>query len=1184
VTLVRPEVIDACTNGDLATVQVRINGGAWGPIPVLPFDADSGTTLVVDYRATDICGNVSEVVRREYDLTDRIPPYAICETFRVASLGANCRLRIHAEAFDDGSWDNCGIERMEVRRMTPACDIGTAFGPFVDFCCEDAVQAPVDINNHPTQIIFRVTDTSGNTNECMVRVRVEDKLPPVTQNLPNLTIDCNDEILHWSGWAAVPANSTLSAARLDELDELFGRLVAAEIGDNSGRRPISVATGNARIAGVQTGFAFLDGTYYDNCLNTACIEFVRRAGFVAGPDCRTGVITRTFTVTDRGGNVRTVTQSITVTNFYPFMGGPNRWSTTNNAYNATGYYTTFRSGSTTSTDPRTWPIYAPTSGAAGTQNGNNEYGEPRSVFRALGTGGATSVTATGANGYPTRFDMVWPADLDVTDCAQGLDPDALAANAATRTGARPYLWREDVCSTVGVTYDEWVFDFEAGCKKVIRKWKAIDWCQPQSITNPWFQHQVIKVVDTQGPSFVSVTATVRPGTDVTAQCGQTEAVVFEFLEGCENGAVRFVVEAFDACATDAEVDAIRWSWEITPAGGGLITSAGQNIPRGNTLTFNQNLPRTLPGGAAHSIKFIAEDGCGNKSTCVIPFRVEDRKKPTPIAFTNLSTEVMPEGPAAGSVQVMASLFNNGSNDNCTVTGFRLGQFTQAGQDTYTGGPRHLRTPVNTHTSLIFVCKASLLPAGLSADEARQENATQYRLVNPGQVVEVAFWAGDEYGNWDYTIVAVRVDNNMGADCDEGSFTGVVAGLIKTEIEEAVEFADVDVMVSGFSAGYTNMTNVTGTYQVTVPLMNNYTVAPERNDAIRNGVNVQDIIAIQRHILGVERLTSPYQQIAADANRSNTITAQDLVDIRRVLLNPVGFTNNTSWRFVDAEYTFNDPLNALSENFPETITINPMDDDRMNVDFVGVKIGDVNNSVRANSSSLNGTTSRSRAMELVAAEMNLKAGNEYTVSFRSEDIANVEGYQFTLNFDASKVAFAGYNAVGLNLTDENFGFALLEEGMVTTAWHTLDAVELTGSDVLFTMTFRALGEAKLSEVLRATSSFTEAMAVSNGTAIGLNLVFETNAGIVSGDVYELFQNQPNPFANETIIGFTLPESMNATLSVFDVTGKMVKMIEGNYAKGMNNVIIKRSELPASGVLYYQLEAGDFRATKKMIIIE
>jgi hypothetical protein len=55
-------------------------------------------------------------------------------------------------------------------------------------------------------------------------------------------------------------------------------------------------------------------------------------------------------------------------------------------------------------------------------------------------------------------------------------------------------------------------------------------------------------------------------------------------------------------------------------------------------------------------------------------------------------------------------------------------------------------------------------------------------------------------------------------------------------------------------------------------------------------------------------------------------------------------------------------------------------------------------------------------------------------------------------------------------------------------------------------------------------------------------------------------------------------------VFDVTGKVVKQLTSEYAKGINTIVLAKNELSASGVLYYTLESGDFTATKKMIIIE
>ena len=85
-------------------------------------------------------------------------------------------------------------------------------------------------------------------------------------------------------------------------------------------------------------------------------------------------------------------------------------------------------------------------------------------------------------------------------------------------------------------------------------------------------------------------------------------------------------------------------------------------------------------------------------------------------------------------------------------------------------------------------------------------------------------------------------------------------------------------------------------------------------------------------------------------------------------------------------------------------------------------------------------------------------------------------------------------------------------------------------------------------------------------------------------FALYQNTPNPYAGQTVIGFKLPEASKATLSVYDVTGKVLKIVEGEYSQGYNEVKLTSSDLNATGVLYYQLDTKTYTATKKMIVIE
>jgi hypothetical protein len=85
----------------------------------------------------------------------------------------------------------------------------------------------------------------------------------------------------------------------------------------------------------------------------------------------------------------------------------------------------------------------------------------------------------------------------------------------------------------------------------------------------------------------------------------------------------------------------------------------------------------------------------------------------------------------------------------------------------------------------------------------------------------------------------------------------------------------------------------------VPFLGNYTVTPMKDNDPLNGVSTFDLVLINKHILGLEPLSTPYKMIAADANNSRSITTFDIVELRKLILGIyTELPNNTSWRFVD----------------------------------------------------------------------------------------------------------------------------------------------------------------------------------------------------------------------------------------------------------------------------------------------
>jgi hypothetical protein len=170
----------------------------------------------------------------------------------------------------------------------------------------------------------------------------------------------------------------------------------------------------------------------------------------------------------------------------------------------------------------------------------------------------------------------------------------------------------------------------------------------------------------------------------------------------------------------------------------------------------------------------------------------------------------------------------------------------------------------------------------------------------------------------------------------------VAGVIATEEDEAIK--GVTVEVSGNTSWQTQTTAIDGVYAFIInDPETSATITPTKDDDLLNGVTTFDLVLIAKHILGVQPLDSPYKLIAADANGSGTISTLDLIFLRKAILGVNDyFPNNSSWRFIPADYDFPDEENPWLEAFPETIDFNTSEGPIL-LDFTGIKIGDVNGS-------------------------------------------------------------------------------------------------------------------------------------------------------------------------------------------------------------------------------------------------
>jgi len=438
-------------------------------------------------------------------------------------------------------------------------------------------------------------------------------------------------------------------------------------------------------------------------------------------------------------------------------------------------------------------------------------------------------------------------------------------------------------------------------------------------------------------------------------------------------------------------------------------------------------------------------------------------------------------------------------------------------------------------------------------------------VDASGFVEVPIYVWDECGNIDFCLVNLRI-------IDNGGGSNMIAGSIETE--QGIKVENIQAHLGGLhNINMDYMTDNNGQFAfANAPQYLDYEISGEKNDDYLNGVSTLDLVKIQQHILGQELLDSPYKMIAADVTNDKNITALDLIDIRKLILGiTTEYPSKGSWTLVDASQD-QSLTTANPWMYNESRTVTDLQSDMMDIDFIAVKNGDVTDSATANLKGT-GTDTESRGAEVIElgyADRYVEQGEmvEITLSTERNDIY---GYQFTMDTRGLELT----SVEGSGITESNVG---VFNNKLTMSYNSNTTI---AKGEVVTLSFEAKGEGMISDLVTINSGITRAEAY---VGEDLEIVNIAMRGGENGSDFALHQNEPNPFVSETTIGFDLPESGTATMTLYDVTGKVLKVIEDDFAAGFNTIMINKADLGVTGMVYYKLQAKDHTATRHMIMIE
>lgn len=568
---------------------------------------------------------------------------------------------------------------------------------------------------------------------------------------------------------------------------------------------------------------------------------------------------------------------------------------------------------------------------------------------------------------------------------------------------------------------------------------------------------------------------------------------------------------------------VRWNTSQTP-----------------TQYSNAQLPR-----GHHKIIWTAEDGCGNTATCQYDFTIRDGLPP---ALACIGAPLLRKIGSDHTRQVELLEISHEATDNYSPSN-RL-EYSLRRSGTGTGFP--VDSSGQPNRSITFDCD----DLGLQG---------------------LQLWVRDQDKNASSCQVIVTLQDPDGI-CTEALPT--VGGTITTALTAGV--ADVQVGISATHAGMPPYSAIVhsdsmGHYAFAngFPAGTAYTLTPTKDGNALNGVTTYDLVLISRHVLGVEPIASPYKLIAADANKSNSITALDVLELRKLILGiyETGLPNVKSWRFVSKSFVFPTPTNPFQTVFPETRSVASLASNQLPNDFMAIKVGDVDCSAMPRFSGL----AEDRAADTLwfeVAERTVQSGETVEVVFRAMEA--VEGYQFTLDYPGLEVL--GIQP-GAAMQADNFAIFASRNALTTS----FDAPK-TATPAEFTVRFRVRQTGSLSQMLHLSSRITPAEAYTTETGVwssGVGLYFAPITDSVHA--FGSLTCTPNPFLDQTTIKFRLPAATMATLRVFDAAGRAVYNRTADYATGFHTLVIHQSDLGGSGVFFCQLQTSGGSLVRKMVVL-
>lgn len=330
-----------------------------------------------------------------------------------------------------------------------------------------------------------------------------------------------------------------------------------------------------------------------------------------------------------------------------------------------------------------------------------------------------------------------------------------------------------------------------------------------------------------------------------------------------------------------------------------------------------------------------------------------------------------------------------------------------------------------------------------------------------------------------------------------------------------------------------------------------------------GVNASDGLEIMRHFVGLNLLVG-LPLVAADVDASTFVNTSDaLMCVQRF----VGLINS----FPVGDWAFDQ--DTLSVSGGTTFSYDPM----------SLCYGDMDGSYLVPAGKIQAK------MELVnESVMYINSEEDFEVPLIIDRDISISAISLVINYPEN---FLELTNVIFDQDEHGNPLYKVRNGELRIGWYDVNPIKLLADDNLVILRFRAKKltswpENGLELKLNTGSEVAdpEANAISNILIKSRRLLAELSPSAK----FSLDANHPNPFYDETQISFVLPEAAHVNLSLYNILGEEVKIIQRNeyYDEGRNKIVMEKGDL-RSGIYIYKLEANgrksNYSASGRLVIM-